>query len=198
MSSSRSAMSAARLSGVRIALLCTALFFATVAAAAEVGGGEAAALTSADKGSQSGVICTCRCCYLGECRPFSNATWMMDSCLQCTSDVCRTFVRSDGVRRQTAHVFELLQDGVPLAEKRAMRLDVCEVVSVLEASTCPVTDNFCKRTTDLKAECFDRSAPLQKYCVWSFVWILFAATVLGFTKNYIPALQHFNRKHFDY
>lgn len=75
-------------------------------------------------------------------------------------------------------------------------LQECEVIAVLEAATC--TTKSCKRTSTIKAECYNRDAPLIKYSIISLVAITVWSVIFGLIKNYIPAFQSFNEKYFNY
>eukprot|EP01059_Diplonema_ambulator_P000137 TRINITY_DN10124_c0_g1_i1.p1 TRINITY_DN10124_c0_g1~~TRINITY_DN10124_c0_g1_i1.p1 ORF type:complete len:134 (+),score=10.22 TRINITY_DN10124_c0_g1_i1:47-448(+) len=44
---------------------------------------------SSGEGSEYQMVCVCRCCYLGDCKPAqSNGTFPTDSCSACTKDRC--------------------------------------------------------------------------------------------------------------
>jgi hypothetical protein len=89
-----------------------------------------------------------------------------------------------------------LENNVPAAAKTDLTVDVCEVISVLETATCSGTS--CKRSTNLKAECYNRNTPLIKYTIQAFVFLLVTGVIFGFVKNHIPALQDFNARYFNY
>lgn len=146
--------------------------------------------------ASSPVICACRCCYLGECYPLENASWYVSSCADCRTQDCQAIIHSSSRRTKIARTFEALQDGVPEEARTGIEISVCEVISVLEAVTC--TTSECKRTTDVMAECFDRNEPIHKYTIISFLLLCFAGLIFGLVRPYIPALQSFNQRHFDY
>ncbi|RNE97875.1 endochitinase [Trypanosoma rangeli] len=143
----------------------------------------------------SSIVCTCRCCYQGGCRPMPNVSWVVSSCEQCSTAVCNAHIRSEEVRRETARLFEGIESDEAFPSV-AGHLDECKVISVLEAATC--SSRNCKRTTTIKAECYNRDAPLIKCSIISFVGVTAVAIVFGLVKNHIPALQGLNEKHFNY
>ncbi|ORC92991.1 endochitinase [Trypanosoma theileri] len=143
----------------------------------------------------SSIVCTCRCCYQGGCSAMPNITWVVSSCDQCSTAVCNDYIRSKEVRMETARLFEGIESDEPLPGS-VEALHECKVISVLEAATC-VSRN-CKRTTTIKAECFNRDAPLIKYSIITFVGTAVVAVVFGLIKNHIPAFQGFNEKYFNY
>lgn len=150
----------------------------------------------AAESTTSSIVCVCRCCYQGDCKALSNVSWKLDSCTSCTTSLCNTYIASDAVRSKTARLFESLENSVPAAAKADATVDVCEVITVLETATC--TGSNCKRTTNLQAECYNRESPIMKYTILTFTFLLVFGTVFGFVKNYIPALQEFNAKYFNY
>jgi hypothetical protein len=85
---------------------------------------------------------------------------------------------------------------VPEAAASKEEVDVCEIITVLEVATCAGAQ--CKRSTNLKAECYNRDAPLMKYTIQVFVFIFFAGIFFGLIKNHIPAFQEINAKYFNY
>jgi hypothetical protein len=111
--------------------------------------------------------------------------------------MCRDYISSPSIRTKTARVFESLESTVPQAAQGSIRVDVCEVISVLEAATC-TAETGCKRTTDVKSDCFNQNAPLMKYTIQSFVCISVLAIAFGFVKNHIPSLQELNNRFFNY
>ena len=154
-------------------------------------------LVSAEE-SETAIVCQCRCCYLGDCRPLGNASWFVEGCGECTTQLCHDHVRSLSIRKRTARVFETLDSDIPANGRLAEEVDVCEVISVLEAATCPSGGKSCRRSTDLGAECYDRHAPMQMMIVSVFCVVSAAGVLLGLTKNYLPALQRYNYRWFDY
>ena len=143
------------------------------------------------------IVCLCRCCYLGDCTPLMNASWPVNTCTDCTNQMCQDYITSTSIRVKTARIFESLQSAVPQAAQSSLRVDVCEVISVLEAATCTASTG-CKRTTDVKGECYNQNAPLIKYTIQSFAAISFIAVIFGFVKNHIPSLQELNNRYFNY
>lgn len=142
------------------------------------------------------ILCTCRCCYQGDCTALVNVSWDVDSCDACSTTLCNQYIASSEVKQKTARLFESLQNDVPAAAKTDLQVDVCEVITVLETATC--SGGQCKRSTNMRAECYNRNAPLMKYMIQSFVGILIGGVVFGFVKNYIPALQGLNTRYFNY
>lgn len=143
------------------------------------------------------TLCVCKCCYLGACNPMEGASWLMSSCSNCTSDQCNNYIQSAELRGKTTRTFELLQEGIPSVAKTGVTIDVCQVISVLEIATCPKTGS-CKRVTDVKADCFDRNAPINKYSIFLFLLVTIVCVIFGFIRNHIPALQDLNAKYFNY
>ena len=168
-------------------LLVAALFVAVVGTAT----GNTVESTSTDS-----IVCICRCCYLGECAPLENASWPVSKCTDCSASRCKEVVKSSDRRVKMARIFETLQDGVPAGARAGLSVDVCEVISVLEAATCE--GDGCRTSTDLKAECFDRNEPIHKYAIMAFVSVATFGVIFGFVKNHLPALQGFNAKYFNY
>jgi len=111
--------------------------------------------------------------------------------------MCTQYITGSDIRVKTARIFAGLQSDVPSAVQTTMSVDVCEVISVLEAATCSEAAG-CFRTTSVKAECYSQHAPVIKFGILAFVSLIFAGIVFGFTKNYIPSLQEFNMRHFNY
>lgn len=142
------------------------------------------------------IVCICKCCYMGDCAPLANASWSVGSCGQCLTSRCNEFIKSPTTRQKVSRTFETLEEGVPEGARIESGVDVCEVVSVLEAATCK--SKFCKRSTNLKAECFDRNEPLHKYIVMFFTLFAMFGVGFAFIKNHLPALQGFNLKYFNY
>lgn len=142
------------------------------------------------------LICTCRCCYQGGCNTMANVSWAVNSCSECTTKSCTDYIVSSEVRAETARLFEGIQGESIWATGEDVRIDECQVISVLEAATC--VSKTCKRTTTIKAECYNRDAPLIKFSIVSFVLITLVAVVFGVVKNNIPAFQAFNEKYFNY
>mmetsp|Transcript_59378 Transcript_59378/g.68782 ORF Transcript_59378/g.68782 Transcript_59378/m.68782 type:complete len:176 (-) Transcript_59378:18-545(-) len=153
-------------------------------------------VVSSESTSSSSIVCVCRCCYQGSCNSLSNVSWTLDTCSSCSTSLCNAYIASDAVRSKTARIFESLENNVPAAARADLTVDVCEVVTVLETATC--TGTQCKRTTSLQAECYNRESPFMKYAILTFTFFLVFGTVFGFVKNYIPALQEFNAKYFNY
>ncbi|PWV11644.1 putative endochitinase [Trypanosoma cruzi] len=143
----------------------------------------------------SSIVCTCRCCYQGGCSPMPNITWVVSTCDRCSTAVCNEYIRSKEVRIETARLFEGIESDEPLPSIEE-QLNECKVISVLEAATC--SGRNCKRTTTIKAECYNRDAPLIKYSIISFVSVTALAIVFGLIKNHIPALHGLNEKYFNY
>ncbi len=144
------------------------------------------------------IVCQCRCCYLGDCKPLKNATWFVSDCGACNLQLCQNYVTSQSIRRRTATLFEALEDDIPAESDLLDEVNVCEVISVLELVTCPPGKRNCRRSTDLSAECFDRNDWLRKYIVVLFITALFLGVVLGLTKNYLPGMQKYNKMWFNY
>lgn len=144
----------------------------------------------------SSIMCVCRCCYQGDCAPISNASWTVSSCSDCKTSLCNAYVASSAARTKAARLFDSLESSVPEAAVSKEEVDVCEIVTVLEVATCSGAQ--CKRSTNLKAECYNRDAPLMKYTIQVFVFIFFAGTFFGLIKNHIPAFQEINAKYFNY
>lgn len=142
------------------------------------------------------VMCVCRCCYQGDCAPMSNASWKVESCSDCKTSLCNTYVASSEARSKAARLFDSLESTVPEAAVEGTDVDVCQIVTVLEVATC--SGSRCKRSTNLKAECYNRDAPIMKYSIQAFVAICIVATFIGLIKNHIPAFQEFNAKYFNY
>ena len=153
-------------------------------------------VSSVDAEAIEAIVCQCRCCYLGDCKPLENATWFVDSCSSCKVQRCRDHVQTLAVRQKTARVFETLDSDVPPDARVSEEVDVCEVISVLEAATCPAGE--CRRSTDLNAECFDRDAFIHKGIVMLFCFGAASAVIVGMTKNYLPFLHDINAKYFNY
>lgn len=149
-----------------------------------------------DSITSDSVICVCRCCYQGNCNSLSNVSWAVDSCSSCQTSMCNEYIASSVVRSKTARLFESLENNVPAGAKADLVVDVCEVITVLETATC--TGSSCKRSTNLKAECYNRNTPLIKYTIQCFVFILITGVLFGFVKNFLPALQDLNTKYFNY
>ncbi|KPA80120.1 putative endochitinase [Leptomonas pyrrhocoris] len=145
--------------------------------------------------SPNSIICTCRCCYQGGCSAITNVSWSVERCSGCTTKDCNDYISSQAVRAETARLFEGIQGEKPLTSG-AVVVEECAVIAVLEAATC--TTKSCKRTSTIKAECYDRNAPLTKYSVIFFVLFTIFAVVFGIIKNYIPAFQSLNEKYFNY
>ncbi|EPY28543.1 endochitinase [Strigomonas culicis] len=153
----------------------------------------ASGIVRADVASEK--VCTCRCCYQGGCSELNNVSWVVDSCADCTNKLCNDYIRSSKVRTELARIFESISgDATDTAVSTLVQ--ECEVISVLEAATC--TGKMCKRTSTIKAECYNRNAPLMKYSIISFVMATVAAVLFGLMKNYIPAFQTLNEKYFNY
>lgn len=153
------------------------------------------ASTTAAVDQSSPIICTCRCCYRGGCRQITNISWTVSSCDDCTTNLCKSYISSTGVREEVAHLFESIK-GDNVSAGVDVTLQECEVIAVLEAATC--TTKSCKRTSTIKAECYNRDAPLIKYSIISLVAITVWSVIFGLIKNYIPAFQSFNEKYFNY
>ncbi|RNF26663.1 endochitinase [Trypanosoma conorhini] len=166
-------------------VLCALLAMAAAAAAEE----------STSIVDTSSIVCTCRCCYQGGCRSMPNVTWVVSSCDKCSTADCNAYIRSEEVRMETARLFEGIGSDEPLPSVEG-QLSECKVISVLEAATC--SGRSCKRTTTIKAECYNRDAPLIKCSIISFVSVTAVAIVFGLIKNHIPALQGLNEKYFNY
>ncbi|GET93257.1 endochitinase, putative [Leishmania tarentolae] len=162
-----------------VAILCS---IRTAAAAAE------------ESSLSNPIVCTCRCCYQGGCSPLTNVSWTVNSCSECSTKMCNDYISSQQVRADTARLFEGIRGEKPL--NGTVVVQECEVIAVLEAATC--TTKSCKRTSTIKAECYDRNAPLIKYSILSFVLLTIFAVILGIIKNYIPAFQSLNEKYFNY
>ncbi|EPY39370.1 endochitinase [Angomonas deanei] len=145
----------------------------------------------AEEGS---IVCTCRCCYQGGCSALPNVKWVVSSCSECSTKMCNEYITSSEVRAETARLFEGIQGDEPLSNGNIV-VQECQVISVLEAATC--AGWWCKRTTTIKAECYNRDAPLIKYTIVSFVLTTIAVIVFGMIKNYIPALQTINERYFN-
>ncbi|CAG9583711.1 putative endochitinase [Leishmania major strain Friedlin] len=154
----------------------------------------AAAVTAEESSLSSPIVCTCRCCYQGGCSPLTNVSWTVSSCSECSTKMCNEYISSQQVRADTARLFEGIQGEKPLND--TVVVQECEVIAVLEAATC--TTKSCKRTSTIKAECYDRNAPLIKYSIISFVLLTIFAVILGIIKNYIPVFQSLNEKYFNY
>ncbi|KEG12749.1 endochitinase [Trypanosoma grayi] len=141
------------------------------------------------------ILCTCRCCYQGGCSPMPNITWVVNSCDECSTAICNEHIRSKEVRMETARLFEGIESDEPFPSSDGT-IHECKVISVLEAATC--TSRNCKRTTTIRAECYNRDAPLIKHFIITFVGITAVAIVFGLLKNHIPAFQGLNEKYFNY
>lgn len=158
-------------------------------------GSLAGAATEWSAQSTSPITCTCRCCYQGGCNAITNVSWTVDSCGDCSTKLCNEYIASKEVRFATARLFDGIQGDNALGAAEVV-VEECEVIAVLEAATC--TAKSCKRTSTIKAECYDRNAPLIKYSIISFVLLTIFAMVFGIIKNYIPAFQSLNEKYFNY
>ena len=145
--------------------------------------------------SSDDIICTCRCCYQGGCSAITNVSWAVGKCSECTTKSCNNYISSQAVRAETARLIEGIQGERPLTNGVVV-VEECAVIAVLEAATC--TTKTCKRTSTIKAECYDRNAPLTKYSVIFFVLVTIFAVVFGIIKNDIPAFQSLNEKYFNY
>lgn len=142
------------------------------------------------------ILCTCRCCYQGDCSALVNVSWDVDSCDACSTTLCNQYIASSAVKKKTARLFESLQNDVPVGAKSDLQVDVCEVITVLETATC--SGSQCKRSTNMRAECYNRNGPIMKYMIQAFVAILVGGVMFGFVKNHIPALQELNIRYFNY
>lgn len=120
-----------------------------------------------------------------------NASWPITSCRDCTTKMCNDYITSQGIREETAKLFEGMGEG-----SQDINYDECQVISVLEAATC--TSRACKRTATIKSECYNRNEPLIKYSIISFVLTTVVALVFGLIKNHIPAFQSLNETYFNY
>ena len=166
------------------------------------------------------IICSCRCCYMGDCVVLTNGTFAGPDCSVCTANECKRRATDTTARRRIARIFDVLQDfdtssSYSLADLRAgsslvatdgaaasdagqqgVNLPICEIVAVVEDANCRMSS--CKVSTNMLADCFDRNDGVVKFVTWAFVFIIFFGIFLAFSKNYIPALQQFNFRHFDY
>ncbi|KAG5490061.1 hypothetical protein JKF63_00180 [Porcisia hertigi] len=174
---------------LRLCVVYTLLFVAVVCSLPGV------ALAFEEASLLSPIVCTCRCCYQGGCSPLANVSWTVSSCSDCSTKMCNDYISSPQVRSQTARIFDVIEGEPPLRNDTVV-VHECEVIAVLEAATCTVKS--CKRTSTIKAECYDRNAPLIKYSIISFVLFTIFAVIFGIIKNYIPALQSLNEKYFNY
>ncbi|KAG5464012.1 hypothetical protein LSCM1_00191 [Leishmania martiniquensis] len=156
---------------------------------------DATAVVTEESSQSSPIVCTCRCCYQGGCSPLTNVSWTVRSCNDCSTKMCNDHIASQEVRAETARLFEGIRGEKPLTDG-TVEVQECEVIAVLEAATC--TTKSCKRTSTIKAECYDRNAPLIKYSIISFVLLTIFAVIFGIIKNYIPAFQALNEKYFNY
>ncbi|CAJ1036099.1 hypothetical protein, conserved [Leishmania lindenbergi] len=154
----------------------------------------AASIVAGESPLSSSIVCTCRCCYQGGCSALTNVSWVISSCNECTTKMCNDYISHQHVREETARLFEGIQGKRPF--NGTVVVQECKVIAVLEESTC--TEKSCKRTSTIKAECYDRNAPLIKYSIISFVLITIFAVIFGIIKNHIPALQSLNEKYFNY
>ncbi|KAK7199902.1 endochitinase [Novymonas esmeraldas] len=175
--------------------LGTARAALVVAAVVVLCGVGVSAVAAAEPSLSSPIVCTCRCCYQGGCSQLKNVSWTVSSCNDCSTKMCNTYIASEQVRAETARLFEGIRGDHPLTNG-AVVVQECEVIAVLEAATC--TTKSCKRTSTIKAECYDRNGPLIKYSIISFVLLTIFAVVFGIIKNYIPAFQSLNEKYFNY
>lgn len=176
-------------------------------------------ISAAAPPAQAGeVLCVCRCCYLGDCAPLANTSWLMNDCTECTAPRCRSHLQTPEVRNKIAKSFEWFRndnadgDSIQVTpEEQALidahqarslsesAFDVCEVVAVTEAVSCARKQGTaCKVSTDITAECYDRNQASVKYTTWLFLITCFLGIVFGLTKNHLPAFQEFNAKNFDY
>lgn len=148
----------------------------------------------------SGIICVCKCCYLGTCTAIANASTYVNSCGACTSSNCNAYIQSDEAKQKSSQYFAVLQPGVPpsaLSSRNYPPIDVCEVIAVLESVMC--SDGSCpKQLTNMQSDCVDRNGFAMKFSIVSFVVVSVSGVVLGFFKNYIPALQEMNQMYFNY
>lgn len=172
-----------------------ALWTALIVMVALVSVSPTLAAEDSSSSSSDNIICTCRCCYQGGCSAITNVSWSVDTCGECTTKSCNNYISSQAVRAETARLFEGIQGERPLTSG-AVVVEECAVIAVLEAATC--TTKTCKRTSTIKAECYDRNAPLTKYSVIFFLLVTIFAVIFGIIKNDIPAFQSLNEKYFNY
>lgn len=172
-----------------------------------------AAVTAQSAYLDGAVVCSCRCCYMGDCVVLTNGTFTDKDCSTCTAVECQRRATDISAKRRIARIFDVLQDFDPSSiygindvsniaaaadgmAGASEALPVCEIVAVVENANCKSRN--CKVSTNFQPVCYDRNDGLIKSVTWVFVLTLFLGVFLALVKNYIPALQEFNKTHFDY
>eukprot|EP00760_Papus_ankaliazontas_P009308 PhM_4_TR14010/c0_g1_i1/m.64200 len=166
------------------------LLLITVSEAADSTG-----VTATPEVTSSGqMVCICRCCYLGDCVPVANSTFLVSSCDECKTQRCLGAMHLESARRKTAAILEEVDSDI--GEQNAP--DVCVVISLLERATCGDDVSQCKVTTSFQAFCVNRNWGFGRYSNFAFMLSIGVFVVYGLFKDHIPALHSFNLRHFNY
>lgn len=123
------------------------------------------------------TVCSCRCCFQGDCVAISNATRDVPSCEFCTVESC--------VNRLSE--LDNLWSSSAVAGKR-IRKPACVVLSMTESQMCG-GDPKCKRFTSIQPKCVDRGAFFQKYSCIFWLCCVSGLVVVGLYRKVATALS---------
>lgn len=117
------------------------------------------------------TVCSCVCCFKGDCEVVPNTTHNVPDCTGCNQAVCRTSV-------------DVLMNNSKKTKRAQQLLNqlTCLALFSIEQS-CTAKDELCKHSTSLKSRCVDRGAFVQRFSCLAWLASVVALVSIGVVRR---------------